>query len=68
MTVWAMFFRETDRPVLIPDHALEEIEKNAEPISGESDVSKIDTPEGGGAIGIQYISNTLTPENQRRIP
>ena len=46
MTVWAVFFRETDRPVLIPDHAPEEIEKNAEPISGESDVSKIDTPEG----------------------
>ena len=59
MTVWAVFFRETDRPVLIPDHAPEEIEKNAEPISGESDVSKIDTPEGGGAIGIQYANEAF---------
>ena len=59
MTVWAVFFRKTDRPVLIPDHAPEEIEKNAEPISGESDVSKIDTPEGGGAIGIQYANEAF---------
>ena len=59
MTVWAVFFRETDRPVLIPDHAPEEIEKNAEPISSESDVSKIDTPEGGGAIGIQYANEAF---------
>ena len=59
MTVWAVFFRETEPPPLIPDYAPEEIEKNAEPIPGESDASKIDAPEGGGAIGIQYANEAF---------
>ena len=52
VTVWALFFRRSDE-VLIPDYAPRETEQNARPIEGDDD-TKLDTPEGGGAISIEY--------------
>ena len=59
VTIWALFFRKADSPALIPDYAPGKIEENAEPIADEGDVSKIDAPEGGGAIGIQYANEAF---------
>ena len=54
MTIWALFFRQSDE-ALIPDYAPRETEQNARPIEGD-DGAKLDAPEGGGAISIEYES------------
>ncbi len=60
VTIWALFFRDSGSTnpsgtPLIPDYAPKETEPNAVTIPGESD-DKLTTPEGGGAIGIEYIN------------
>ena len=40
-------------PILAPDYAPRETEKNAEPIGDDGD-SKLDQPEGGGAVSLTY--------------
>lgn len=52
MTIWALFFRQNDK-ALIPDYAPQKTEQNARPIEGD-DGAKLDAPEGGGAISIEY--------------
>ncbi|MGN1306403.1 MAG: hypothetical protein ACI4V3_01890 [Faecousia sp.] len=52
VTIWALFFRQPEQ-VLIPDYAPRETEQNAQPIPGGDD-TKLDAPEGGGAISIEY--------------
>lgn len=54
VTVWAVFFRPSEGPVLTPDYAPEETEPNAEPVTGDG--SKLDVPSGGGGISIEYAS------------
>ena len=54
VTIWALFFRQSDE-ALIPDYALQETEANARPIEGD-DGTKLDAPEGGGAISLEYDS------------
>lgn len=49
---WALFFRQPEQ-VLIPDYAPQQTEQNAQPIPGD-DGTKLDAPEGGGAISIEY--------------
>lgn len=58
VTIWALFFRDRGGPdtPLIPDYAPKETEPNAVTIPGESS-GKLDTPEGGGAIGIEYVNS-----------
>lgn len=57
VTVWALFLREAD-PVLIPDYAPQETEAHAEPIPDDDD-TKLDAPEGGGAISLEYENQVL---------
>ena len=52
VSAWALFFRE-ETPVLAPDYAPQETESNAEPIE-DDDTSKLDSPEGGGAVSLLY--------------
>ena len=52
VTIWALFFRQSG-DVLIPDYAPRETERNARPIEGD-DGTKLDAPQGGGAISIEY--------------
>ena len=40
---------------MIPDYAPQETEQNARPIEGDDD-TKLDAPEGGGAISLEYDS------------
>ena len=54
VTIWALFFRQSDE-ALIPDYAPQETEQNARPIEGDDD-TKLDAPEGGGAISLEYDS------------
>ena len=54
VTIWALFFRQSDE-ALIPDYAPQETEQNARPIEGDDD-TKLDAPEGGGAIILEYDS------------
>lgn len=57
VTIWALFLRQPD-PVLIPDYAPQETEANAQPIEGD-DETKLDAPEGGGAISIEYENRVV---------
>lgn len=57
VTVWALFFRNSDDKVLVPDYAPQQTEQNAEPINDSGD--KLDVPEGGGGISLEY-DNTVT--------
>lgn len=55
VTMWALFFRNTKDPGLAPDYAPGQTEPNATPV--EDDGSKLDVPEGGGGISIEYVSS-----------
>lgn len=52
VSIWAVFFRN-QTPVLAPDYAPRETEKNAEPIGDDGD-TKLDQPVGGGAVSLTY--------------
>ncbi|MCI5721460.1 MAG: hypothetical protein MR328_03215 [Firmicutes bacterium] len=54
VTIWALFFRQNS-DTLIPDYAPRKTEQNAYPITGD-DETKLNAPEGGGAISIEYES------------
>lgn len=58
VTIWALFFRRTT-PVLAPDYAPVEEEKNAEDIEGEEDTEKLEASEGGGAVSMSYQKNVV---------
>lgn len=53
ITVWALFFRNT-MPVLAPDYAPQETEKNAEPIVGDISGDKLVQSQNSGAISLTY--------------
>lgn len=55
VTIWALFFRNTQEQVLIPDYAPQAAEQNAEPLSDNGE--KLDVPSGGGGISLEYDSN-----------
>ena len=55
VTIWALFFRQSGE-ALVPDYAPQETEQNARPIEGD-DGAKLDAPEGGGAISLEYDSH-----------
>ena len=51
VTVWALFFRDTE-PDQTPDYAPQEIDENAK--SMDDDDEKLDASEGGGAVSMVY--------------
>lgn len=57
ITVWAVFFRNTEK-VLSPDRAPQKTEENAEKIENDN-TEKMKAEEGGGAVSITY-SNEVT--------
>ncbi len=58
VSVWAIFFRDTDSSLLPPDYAPIQSDTNATDIENDS-TDKLDAPEGGGAVGLTY-SDTVT--------
>ena len=54
ITIWALFFREPTT-ILAPDYAPQDKETHAETIPNDSD-SKLDAPEGGGAVSLSYAN------------
>lgn len=52
VTLWALFFRDT-QPVLAPDYAPQQEERNAETIPNDSD-EKLEQPQGGGSVSLTY--------------
>lgn len=53
VTIWALFFRNTEESVLAPDYAPQKEEVNAESIPGDSG-DKLENPEGGGSVSLTY--------------
>lgn len=53
VTVWALVFRDTT-PVLAPDYAPVEAERNAMPIEDEPEAEKMEAAQGGGAVSMTY--------------
>lgn len=64
VTVWALFFRKTDSTPLIPDFAPEQTEPNAQPVT--DDGSKMDVPQGGGGISIEYVSSVTVSLSENK--
>ena len=64
VTVWALFFRKTDSPPPIPDFAPEQTEPNAQPVT--DDGSKMDVPQGGGGISIEYVSSVTVSLSENK--
>ena len=55
VSVWALFFRNSNSaPVLAPDYAPQEEDKNAEPFEGDVEGEKLEQPQGGGAVNLTY--------------
>lgn len=55
---------EKNAPVLAPDYAPRELEKNAEPL-GDGKDAKLEQPEGGGAVSLTYAKE-VTVELSRK--
>lgn len=63
VTVWALFFRNSDDKVLVPDYAPQQTEQNAEPINDSGE--KLDVPEGGGGISLEYESSVTVSLSEK---
>lgn len=55
VTVWALFFRDTT-PAVTPDYPPQGIEPN-QSVMQEDNTSKLDAPEGGGAINVTFSTS-----------
>jgi len=53
VSCWALWFRE-DKPILPPDYAPIDEDKNAFDIAGDDGDTKLDAEEGGGAVGLTF--------------
>lgn len=53
ITLWAVFFRGDDDGPISPDYPPQGTDPNQKPIEGD-DSTKIDSPEGGGAMRVTY--------------
>lgn len=66
ITVWAVFFRDTDKPPITPDYPPQGTEQNQKPIEGDTG-SKMDSPEGGGAINVTYGTSATVSLSERTV-
>lgn len=67
VTIWALFFRDsTPSTPITPDYPLQGTEDNQKPIEGDDD-TKIDSPEGGGAIRVTYSPNATVSLSEKKI-
>ena len=57
VTVWAVFFRDTT-PVLAPDYAPQEDDKNAIDLN-DKDTEKLEQSEGGGAVTLSFTKEIV---------
>lgn len=65
VTVWAIWFRETDAPIP-PDYPPQGTEENQTPIEGDNS-NKLESPTGGGAINITYDTNVTVDLSENQI-
>lgn len=63
ISIWAICSRDKG-PVLPPDYAPRETEKNAEPIGDDGD-GKLEQPEGGGAVSLTYAKEVSISLSQK---
>lgn len=64
ITLWVLFFRDTP-PVLAPDYAPRETEKNAETLEGDINGEKLQQKQGGGAVSLTYSKNVLVDISEK---
>lgn len=58
VTLWIVLKKDDSSGPIIPDYQPPETESNQNPIEGD-DNSKLDAPEGGGAISIEYVNQVV---------
>ena len=63
VTVWALCFRDSGT-VLSPDYAPQQEEQYAEDIG--RDESKLEVPEGGGAVGLSYSTEVKNDHSEEK--
>lgn len=59
--------KKVDDPTLPPDYAPPQTDKNAEEITGEGETSKIDTPKGGGSVGLIYEDKLTIDLSEKKV-
>lgn len=64
VTIGVSFFRDAKEPIA-PDYAPEDRDPNAETI-GEEDTSKMDVPQGGGALSMQYVDQVVIRLSEKK--
>ncbi len=65
VSVWVIFFRNSDVTPLTPDYAPVEKEENAENIENDDD-TKMEADEGGGAVGIIYSDKVTIDLSEKK--
>ncbi len=63
VTVWALFFRETEPTILAPDYAPQELERNAEDME-DTGAEKLEASSGGGAVSLMYQDQVVVQLSQ----
>jgi len=66
VSVWAVFFRNTEVTPLTPDYAPVKKEEHAEDIKGEDDDTKLEADKGGGAVGIIYSDRVTVDLSEKK--
>lgn len=65
VSVWAIYFRKTTS-TLAPDYAPHKLEESAKPIEND-DKTKLNKPQGGGAVSLTYSKNVTITLSDKRI-
>ena len=65
VTIWALFFRGKEEPVLAPDYAPQEEEQYAEDIP-DDEGEKLESPEGGGSVSLTYSREVSIDLGERK--
>lgn len=66
ITLWAVFFRGNDDGPISPDYPPQGTEDNQKPIDGD-DSTKIDSPEGGGAMRVTYGTTATASRSKGKV-
>lgn len=66
VTIWAVFFRESNEPPITPDYPPQGTEENQKPLEGDEG-EKIESPSGGGAINVTYNVNVNVDLSENKV-
>lgn len=66
VSVWAIWFRDSGAALITPDYPPQDTEGNQKPLEGD-DGSKLESPEGGGAINVTYGTGVTVDLSESKV-